>query len=181
MGAFAMLAPVATSAVGAAVSASSSVASGQMQANAAMANAQSQKQAYEYNAQVAKQNAVASLQAADADAMQQARVNSLRHGKLITQVMAQGVQMTGTPLLILDEDTAQGKLEEEKIKHKGLVEATNYGNQATLQRYYGQQAEVSGVNQANAAIYQGQAGATSAGVSLLGTIGGAAGNYFSRS
>lgn len=134
----------------------SSVMGGMQQASAAQASADAQSQAYMYNAQIAENNAVLAKKVALADAQQQHRVNAARHGKMVTQIIKQGVALdSGTPLLILAEDAAQGELEKQKILYKGEMQAYNYRNEATLQRYYADAAEAAGNNSANAAMTGG--------------------------
>lgn len=143
-------------ALGTVFSVAAPIAGGFAQASAARAEAQAQAQAYEYNAQVAENSALSARQAAAADAQQQRRVNAARHGKLIAQIAGQGVRIDeGTPLLIMDEDIAQGELERRKILHKGELEAYNHRNQAALQRYYAAQAHAAGENRARGAITSG--------------------------
>lgn len=133
-----------------------SMAGGMQQANAASAEGEAQAAAYNYNAQIAENNAIAARQAALADSKQQHRVNAARHGKMVTQIIKQGVALgTGTPLLILSEDAAQGELEKQKILQKGELQAQNYRNEATLQRFYGEQAQAAAENKANAAMTGG--------------------------
>lgn len=155
--------------LGAAAGGVSSIVGGSASANAAQAQAQAQAQAYQYNAQVADNNAIAARDAAQADVKQQNRVNSLKHGKLITQAIAQGVELSGTPLMIMDEDTAQGALESKKIGYKGEIQARNFQNQATMQRYYADSAIAAGDNQANAARSSGLLGAFGSFTKLLGS------------
>lgn len=154
---------------GAAASGVSSMIGGNASANAAQAQAEAQANAYRYNAQVADNNAVAARDAAKADVKQQNRVNSLKHGKLITQAIAQGVELSGTPLMILDEDTAQGALESKKIGYKGEIQARNYQNQAQMQRFYADAAISAGENQANASRTSGLLGAFGSFTKLLGS------------
>lgn len=132
---------------------------GMQQASAARAQGDAQAQAYLYNAQVGEYNAQAALQASQADARQQHRANALRHGKLVSQIIGQGVDMDfGTPILIIEEDIKQGELEKNKILHGGRMEAYQQRSQATLNRYYAAQAEAAGKNQAKAARTQGLLG-----------------------
>lgn len=129
-----------------------SVFGGMQQASAAEASGEAQAQAYMYNAQVAENNALLAKKVAAADAAQQHRLNAARHGKLVTQIIKQGVELnSGTPLLILSEDVAQGELEKQKILYKGEAQAYNYRNEATLQRYYAEQSTAAASNSANAA------------------------------
>lgn len=147
-----------------------SIAGGMMQANSARSAGDAQAAAYNYNAQIAENNAVIAKQTALADAKQQHRVNAARHGKMVTQIIKQGVELnTGTPLLILDEDAAQGKLEERKIIHKGDLQAYNYQNEATLQRFYADQAQAAAENQASGAMTSGILGGMKG---LFGMFGG---------
>lgn len=147
-----------------------SIYGGIQQAGAASAAGDAQAAAYNYNAQIAENNAIAAKQAALADSKQQHRVNAARHGKMVTQIIKQGVELnTGTPLLILSEDAAQGELEKQKILHKGELQAQNYRNEATLQRFYAEQAQAAAENQSSAAMSSGILGGMKG---LFGMFGG---------
>lgn len=147
-----------------------SVMGGMQQASAAQASGDAQAAAYNYNAQIAENNAIVAKQTAAADAAQQHRVNSAQHGKLITQIISSGVALdTGTPLLILAEDAGQGELEKQKILYKGETQALNYRNEATLQRFYGEQAQAAASNTASAATTGGILGGMKG---LFGMFGG---------
>ena len=47
------------------------------------------------------------------------------------------LELEGTPLLVLNEEVTQGALESDKILHRGKVQAAQYTNQATMDRYQG--------------------------------------------
>lgn len=124
-------------------------------AASARSSAASQAAAYEYNAAVARNNAIAARNAASATADQTERQNKSRLGKLQTEIIKQGVAMEGTPLLIIDEEVAQGQLERKKDIYKGEVQAVNYTNQSNLNMMYADSARTAGENQASASLLGG--------------------------
>jgi hypothetical protein len=128
----------------------------------AMARSESgraQQDAANYNAAVAMQNAQAARDAAAADADTQRRLNASRLGKLTTGILKQGVELEGTPLLLLDEEVGQGALEVAKIQQKGAINAANYTNQANQQTFAGQQARSSADTMAGSTLLTGLVGA----------------------
>lgn len=124
-------------------------------AGSAAAAGQAQQNAANYNAAVANNNAIAAQQAAAANAQQQARINSARQAKLESGLLASGVTMEGTPLLLVTEEAAQNELERQKILHQGQVQAANYQNQATLDQYNGSVAAAAGQNKSSSMITSG--------------------------
>lgn len=112
-------------------------------------------QAAEYNAQVAQINAQNALNAAAADRAQQDRVNRGKEGKLTTQILKQGVELQGTPILLLGEEAMQGSLESQKITYKGQLQANTYLNQAAMYRYQADQARSAGDSKAFGTLLTG--------------------------
>lgn len=132
-----------------------SIATGFAQSRAQENAGDARAQAYEYNAAVARSNAAAAMQAAEADAKQQARENARRLGTLRTGLVAQGVEMTGTPLLILDEEVQQGELETQKKLYKGKIQQTNYLNEANMADYAASQSRSAASNSAGSSLLSG--------------------------
>ncbi len=143
--------------MGAGISAVGGIASAMNQSSSIQSAGQAQANAYMYNAQVAQNNALQARQVAAANAKQQHRANSARHGQLIVEMLGSGVDISGggTSTLVLSEDIAQGMLEEKKILHDGEVKAINYQNQATLQQYYADSALVAADNQSSGVMTSG--------------------------
>lgn len=146
--------------MGSMVSGMGSMMGGMQQASSIEASGQAQANAHMYNAQVAENNAILAMQTGYANAKQQHRQNSARHGQLMVEMLGSGLDIsTGSSTIVLAEDIAQGMLEEKKIIHDGTVKAYNYRNQATLDRYYADSAIAAADNQA-------------AGVRTSGILGG---------
>jgi|TARA_R100001086_G_scaffold190484_1_gene107956 ATPase subunit of ABC transporter with duplicated ATPase domains len=139
----------------------STVAGSFMQAGQAQAAAQAQANAANYNAAVAQQNANAALQAAYADKQQQDRENRASLERVRSKYLASGVELEGTPLMVLEEETVQNALESDKILHKGKVQRANFLNQANAQIYQGQVAVAAANNKAQGTILGGTLGAAS--------------------
>lgn len=137
------------------LSAVSTIAGSFMQAGQQSAAGQAQANAANYNASVAQMNANASMQAAYADKQQQDRENRSRLETVRSKYLASGVELEGTPLMVLEEEVVQGALESDKILHRGKVQAANYQNQANLQRYQGETALSASSSQSSGTILGG--------------------------
>jgi hypothetical protein len=128
----------------------------------------SQAAANNYNAAVARNNAIAAEQAAAANASQQERINMARQGKLQAGLLKSGVLMEGTPLMLVEDEAAQGELEKQKILHQGKTQAANYRSQATMDDYQGQVARSAGSSKSSGIINSGIfSGISTIGSSLL--------------
>lgn len=119
------------------LSAVSSVVGAISQSGAQAAAGQAQANAAYYNAQVAQNNAIAAQQAAYADKLQQDRKNRAQIESVRSKYLNSGVELEGTPGMVLLEETTQAALESDKILHRGQVQAANYTNEANMARYQG--------------------------------------------
>ncbi len=146
------------------LSAVSSVVGGIMQAGQQEAAAQAQANAAYYNASVAQQNANAAQQAAYANKLDQDRKNRAQLEQVRSKYLASGVQLEGTPLMVLSEDATQMALESDRILHQGQVQAANYLNQANISKYQGDTALAAGQSQSSGTLMGGILG----GVSTVG-------------
>jgi hypothetical protein len=126
-----------------------------MQSNAASNAGQAQADAANYNAAVARNNAIAAQQAAAADARQQELLNNQRLGTMEAQIAKSGVVFEGTPLMLLQDETAQGSLQKQKILHRGQVEANQFQSQATMDEFSGRQAKAAGSSRAGSTLLTG--------------------------
>ncbi len=111
-----------------------------------------QEEAAEYSAKVAEQNAEASLKKAAYDEeAQREKVKRL----LSTQRAAygkSGVDLTGSPLLVLEDTAAQGELDALAIRYGGEIEAGQQKSKAELYRLQGQTAKTEGFIKAGTTI-----------------------------
>lgn len=137
------------------LSAVSTVVGSVMQAGQQQAAAQAQADASYYNAAVAQQNALAAQQAAQADKQQQDRKNRAQLETIRSKYLGSGIELEGTPLLVLEEETSQMALESDKILHRGQVQASQYQNQANLYRYQGDSAASAGASQSSGTLLGG--------------------------
>ncbi len=149
--------PMIASAVGGLMSSSAS-------AGAASSAGESQAAAMNYNAAIARNNAIAAQQAAAANAKQQDRINLAREGKLEAGILHNGVLMEGTPLMLMEDQAAQGELDKQKIIYNGQVQANNYNNQAQLDEFNATQARSAGSNKSSGIMQSGM-------FDLAGTVG----------
>lgn len=111
--------------------------------------------AAEYNAQIAQNNAAIAMQTADANRKQQERANMAQHGKLTTQILKQGVEMQGTPILLLGEDAAQGSLAAQNITYQGQLQANQFMNQAAQYRFQADQSRSAAQTRATGTLLTG--------------------------
>lgn len=137
------------------LSAVSTIAGSVMQAGQQQAAAQAQANASYYNAAVAQQNANAAMQAAQADKQQQDRENRAKLESVRSKYLGSGIELEGTPLMVLWEETSQMALESDKILHQGKVKQAQYMNQANMDRYQGDVALSAGSQQASGTLLGG--------------------------
>jgi hypothetical protein len=137
------------------MSAVATVAGSVMQSGQQAAAGQAQANAAYYNAAVAQQNANAAMQAAYADKQQQDRENRSRLEQVRSKYLSSGIELEGTPLLVLMEETSQMALESDKILHKGKVQAANFTNEANMARYQGEVASSMSQSQASGTLLGG--------------------------
>jgi len=103
-----------------------------------------QSQAADYNADVAENAALA--------AKDKAQYDEDKHRATVRQIISSqkalygksGVDMTGSPLLTLEDTAGQGELDALAIRHGGDVEAARQRSSAALSRMQGRSALVSG-------------------------------------
>ncbi len=134
----------ATAAVGTGVS-----VAGQMQAGAA------QKAAADYNAQVDRIKAQAQLNAAQADALQVQQQTRKKMGEAAAAFAAGGVDITGTPLMVLNDQAVQGELTRQLTLYKGQVAADALDQQAGADTYAGNVAAAAGDVKAGSTLLTG--------------------------
>lgn len=137
------------------LSAVATVAGSVMQSGQQAAAGQAQANAAYYNAAVAQNNANAAMQAAYADKQQQDRKNRSALETVRSKYLGSGVELEGTPLLVLMEQTTQGALDSEKILHRGRVQEANYLNSANLARYQGDTALAASESQSQGTLLGG--------------------------
>lgn len=137
------------------LSAVSTVVGSVMSAGNQQASAQAQANAAYYNASVAQQNANAAMQAANANKLQQDRENRARLETVRSKYLGSGIELEGTPLMVLWEETSQNALESEKILHQGKVQQAQYLNQAAMDQYQGDTALAVGNQQASGTLLGG--------------------------
>lgn|SRR5574343_329620 len=137
------------------LSAVGSVVGAISQAGAQSAAAQAQANAAYYNAAVAQNNANAAMQAAYAEKQSQDRKNRMAVENVRSKYLASGIELEGTPLLVLNEEVTQRALESEKIIYRGKVQAAQYQNEANMYNYQGQVSESLGSSRSDSTILGG--------------------------
>lgn len=111
-----------------------------------------QKKAAEYNADVAEQSALAAQDKADYDEdMHRQNVRRIISSQRALYGKS-GVDMTGSPLLTLENTAGQGELDALAIKHGGAVEASQQRSSATLSRMQGKSAATGSYIQAGSTL-----------------------------
>lgn len=137
------------------LSAVSTVVGSVMSAGNQSAAAQAQANASYYNASVAQQNANAAMDAAHANKLQQDRENRSKLEHVRSKYLGSGIELEGTPLMVLWEETSQQALDSEKILHQGKVQRNQYLNQAAMDTYQGDTALAVGNQQASGTLLGG--------------------------
>jgi len=125
--------------------------------------AEQQRKASSYNADVAEQDALAAKDKAEAD--EQAHRENVRRILASQRALygASGVDMAGTPLLVMESTAEQGELDALTIRYGGDVAAAKERSAANLYKMQGRNAMTSG--------------AINAGTTLLAGAGNVAGIY----
>lgn len=124
-------------------------------AGGAIMSGQQQAAASEYNAEVAEQNAVA--------AKQKAAYEEEAHRQNLKKIMssqralygASGVDIEGSPLLVMEDTAAQGELDALAIRYGGDVAAAQQRSAANLYRMQGRNAKMSGFWNAGSSLLSG--------------------------
>lgn len=137
------------------ISAVGSVVGAFAQSGAQSAAAQAQANAAYYNAAVAQNNANAAMQAAYAEKQSQDRKNRMAVENVRSKYLASGIELEGTPLLVLNEEVTQRALESEKILYRGKVQQAQYLNEANMSNYQGNVALSAGQSRADSTLLGG--------------------------
>lgn len=137
------------------ISAFGSVVGAFAQSGAQSAAAQAQANAAYYNAAVAQNNANAAMQAAYAEKQSQDRKNRMAVENVRSKYLASGIELEGTPLLVLNEEVTQRALESEKILYRGKVQQAQYLNEANMSKYQGDVALSMGQSRSDATLLGG--------------------------
>ena len=99
-----------------------------------------QKNAARYNAGLMEQQAAQAREAAKIRAENYRKAAAARLAKMRASIYSAGVDMAGTPLLVMMESEKEAKLDELRIKYGGEVEASGLLGSAFLERERGSQA-----------------------------------------
>lgn len=130
--------------------------------------AEAAAKAYEYNAAISRansavavQNARQTLEVAQVEAGESRRAGVAAIASEKTQMIASGVAMEGTALLIIDEDTRRTTNETNKILMQGdqqarnfMIESANLEAEARMNEYNAQVSRISGNNRASSELQQ---------------------------
>ena len=107
-------------------------ASSLVSASGSLQEGQAAEETGEYNAAVARQSAQASIEKADYDeTIHREKVRKLLSSQRASYGAA-GVDMAGSPLLVLEDTAAQGEMDALAIRYGGKVEAGQKLSQAEL-------------------------------------------------
>lgn len=116
-----------------------------------------QEKVAEYNAAVAEQGAIAEEQkAAYEEEAHRKKVKSILSSQQAAYG-ATGVDMEGSPLLVMEDTAAQGELDALAIRYGGDVAAAQKRSQANLYRMQGKNARTAGYINAGTSLLTGAA------------------------
>ncbi len=127
-----------------------------LQASAAKQAANAEADAAEYNAKINEQRAQQERDAAEASSEDFRRKEGAKKASAIADLGASGVQIAGTPLLLLSDIEQEIELGAARIGNTGATRATSYENSATLDRFKASNSR--------------KAGSLAAGASLIGGV-----------
>lgn len=106
------------------------------QVEARSAQADAQAAAFEANARIAEMNAAAAIQSGEAAKERRERVGKARLASKATGYLKSGVVLSGSPLAVLGDEALNEALAAEDELFEAKLKATQYRNQAQLQRFY---------------------------------------------
>jgi len=125
-------------------------------ANAQKQAGEAQKEAYEFNARISDENARQTREKAMWDESASREESRAQIAKMMAMYAKSGVALDkGSPLLIMAKSAEDAEKDALAIRWMGDVNATEYENQATLNRFYGRNAKKTGNTQANTTLLQG--------------------------
>ncbi len=107
-----------------------------------------------YNALVAEENARAAQAAATAEIQAKRAEDDRLKARQRVAFAASGVQMAGTPSILLEAQAADMELENLMIRHRGTVQANSFMSEAAGWRMQGQAARNAGKNSRIVSLYQ---------------------------
>lgn len=126
-------------------------------AGSALYQGQQAKKQADYNASVAEADAAAAKQKAEYDEkMHRERVRRLLSSQRAAYGKS-GVDLAGSPLLMLQDTAKEGELDALAIRYGGDVEASRNRSEANLLRMQGRAARTSGYLQAGGTLLSGGA------------------------
>lgn len=107
--------------------------------------AQTQRRVSDFNAAIARNNAVSAKQWADYNETRTREQQKYRREKMISTFLKAGVDMEGTPSIVLDEQLIQDEMDALVVRRGGQAEAARYGNQANIYSVEGRAAQTAGM------------------------------------
>ncbi len=126
-------------------------------ASGAIQEGEAAQEAAEYNAEVMRQSAQASREKAEYDeTIHRDKVRRLLSSQRASYGAA-GVDMAGSPLLVLEDTAAQGELDAKAIRYGGEVEARQKLSQAEIYEQQGKNARREGYAKAGSSLLSGGA------------------------
>lgn len=121
-----------------------SIVGGVVSAIGAMQAAGAQAAAAEYNAKVAERNRIATLQQADAEAVDKMKENRRVLGSIRANIGAAGIDLAGSPLDVIGDTAIEQNLDVAKIKYNGQVKAVGFEDAAVLDKMEASSARTAG-------------------------------------
>lgn len=152
---------------GAAIAATLAVAATAISVTTGTIQGNQQKAMANYQRQVNEQNAQASRQAAQAKIANQRRAAKFTYGSQLARLGGMGALAEGSPLDIMGQSAGQEKYDELVTDYEGEVQAVNFQQKATLNKYQADIASYNiGLNNTSSVVK----GMASVGNSLLGGV-----------
>ncbi len=112
-------------------------AGGMIQMAGEVHEGQAAENAAKYNASVAEHNANLSIHQSAEEERRQRVMAKRQLGDMRASYGASGVQLDGSALDVLEDSAANAELDALTIRHGGQVKASNFLNEASLERFKG--------------------------------------------
>jgi len=103
-------------------------------------SAEAQSASFAANARIAEMNAISALETGEAAKRRRQRIGKARLASSATKFLKGGVVLSGSPLAVLGDEAVNEALAAEDFLHEGKIKANQARNQASLQRFYSEQA-----------------------------------------
>tara|TARA_R110002153_G_scaffold99266_4_gene234794 strand:- start:125 stop:604 length:480 start_codon:yes stop_codon:yes gene_type:complete len=128
------------------IAAAAALVGGATSAFGAYSGGKAAKKAADYNSAVQRNNAIMARNKAEFDANRQRSASALQRDQARVAFAKGGVELEGTPLLVLEQSAQVAELDAQSILYGGSISAAGYEAQANL-------STIEGANQAQAGVF----------------------------